>query len=191
MSLELYGTPRSHFTRIVRIVCHELDVDYRWIDVGNVAEAEPFGANPLMQVPVLVDEDLRVFDSHHICCYLVQRQKADPLGINALSWTDYNMLTVIRGVMHAEVRLVLAERCGMELVGGMFDKTRATLRHGLSWINDGIEEHGEFDYLRACAIAMWDHLLLYNNAEKTDAPRLRRILEQFNDRPSITQTRPS
>ena len=191
MPLQLYGTPRSHFTRVVRITCHELQLDFEWVDVGNVGVSESFGGSPLMQVPVLVDGDRTVWDSHNICRYLVERQGADPLGMESLDWVGRNLVSVIQGVMSTEVRLILAERCGMGTTGVVFDKARETIRRGLAWIDEHIEGHDGLDYPAVCAVAMWEHLLLYRNAERGQAPRLERVVAKLGEHDSIARTRPS
>lgn len=191
MPLQLYGTPRSHFTRVVRVTCHELRLDFEWVDVGNVGVSETFGGSPLMQVPVLVDGDRTVWDSHNICRYLVERQGADPLGMESLDWAGRNLVSVIQGVMSAEVRIILAERCGMSSTGGVFDKVRETMRRGLAWIDERIEGHAGLTYPTMCAVVMWEHLLFYRNAEPGQAPRLERVVEQLGAHDSLVRTRPS
>lgn len=187
----LHGTPRSHFTRVVRITAHELGLELEWVDVGNVATAEAFADNPLMQVPVLVDGDRTVWDSHDICRYLVEREDADPLGMESLDWSRRNLVSVIRGVMSAEVRLILAERSGMSTTGPMFDKARETIRRGLRWIDARIEGEVGLSYPAVCAVAMWDHLLLYDNAERGEAPRIDAVAMRLGAHDSVARTRPS
>lgn len=187
----LHGTPRSHFTRVVRIVCHELALPIRWVDVGNVGDAEAFGGNPLMQVPVLVDGAHTLWDAHNICCYLVARQGRDPLGIDAMTWSDRNLVATIQGVMSAEVRLILTARAGLDPSGGPLDKAREVLRRGLAWIDERVEPQQALTYPVAWAVSMWDHLLLYDSAQRSDAPRLAQLAEQLAARPSIAETAPS
>jgi len=187
----LYGTPRSHFTRIVRITCHELGLEVDSVDVGNVLTAESFGGNPLMQVPVLVDGEHTVWDSYNICRYVVEREGRDPLGMESLDWERRNLVSIIQGVMNAEVRLILAERSGMETTGPLFDKARETLRRGLSWIDERIESEAGLTYPAVCAVAMWDHLLFYRNAERAEAPQLARVVERLGEYASVVATRPS
>lgn len=189
MRLQLHGTSRSHFTRIVRILCHELWLDVELVDAGNVGVSQAFGGNPLMQVPVLVDGERAIWETSNICRYLVERQGSDPLGVERLDWPRRNLVSVIHGVMSAEVRLVLAERCGMDASVGVFAKARETLRSGLAWIDERIEEEG-LTYPAVCAVAMWDHLLLFRNAERGAAPRLERIVERLGEHASVVNTRP-
>lgn len=190
MTLEIHGTPRSHFTRIVRILCHELGLEHRLRDVGNVGEPEPFGGNPLMSVPVLLDGDRTIWDSREICRYLVESRGRDPLGVERLDWAQRNVVSVIHGVMGAEVRLILAERCGMAVSGPVFDKSREAIRRGLGWLEAHLVEDAELTYPAVCAVAMWDHLLLYGKAERREAPRVDRWVARYGDRPSVASTRP-
>ena len=191
MSLVLYGTPRSHFTRIVRILGHELGLEYQWIDVGNIGTAEAFGGNPLMAVPVLADGDRTIWNSHDICRYLVEREQADPLGVETLDWMGRRFLTVIHGVMNAEVRLILAERSGLETRGVVvFDKTRETIRQGLGWLDANVETYRGLTYPAVCVTAMWDHLLFYDNASRVDAPAICSVVDALQERKSVIDTRP-
>lgn len=193
MTVEIHGTLRSHFTRIVRILCLELGLEHRLHDVGNVAEAAPFGGNPLMTVPVLVDGDRTIWDTRDICRYLVETRGRDPLGVERLDWGARNLVAVIHGVMSAEVRLILAERCGMAVSGPVFDKSREAIRRGLAWLEEHVVDDNHDDaltYPAVWAIAMWDHLLLYGNVERREAPRVDRWVARFGDRPSVASTRP-
>lgn len=180
-SLILYGTPRSHFTRIARILLHELELDFRFEDVGNVGSNAAFGGNPLMQVPVLTDGERSVFESHRICEYLVERQQADPLGITQLDWDAKNYVSVVHGVMNAEVRLILAARCGMPTTGGVFDKAREVLEHGVSWLEERCPAKASLSYPTVCAAVMWDHLRCCDMIPYDYAPRLHALAQRMNE----------
>ncbi len=191
MTLRLFGTPRSHFTRIVRIVGLELGVPLESVDVGNVGRAEAFGGNPLMKVPALVDGAISIWGSANICRYLVQKAGRDPLRVCALDWAQTDLVYVIEGVMSAGVQLILAARAGLEPQGGPFDKVRATIVAGLGFIDQHLVAGSALDYTHVCAVAMWDHLLLYELASVEQGPAVDAIARRFAERPSIAGTRPS
>lgn len=174
----------------MRILCHELGLAVELVDAGNVGVSQAFGGNPLMQVPVLVDGERAIWDSHNVCRYLVEREGSDPFGIESLDWQGRNLVSVIHGVMSAEVRLVLAERCGMDASVGVFAKARETLRSGLAWIDERIEDHDGLTYPAVCAAAMWDHLVLFRNAKPGEAPRIERVVERLGEYASVVATRP-
>lgn len=58
-AIKLYGTELSHFARKVRLLIDHYSIPCDFVDIGNVAEDEQkkFAQNPLMKVPVLVDND--------------------------------------------------------------------------------------------------------------------------------------
>lgn len=68
MTLRLICTPRSHFSRKVRLLLDALGEPVELLDAGNVADddARAFGPNPLMKVPTLLDGARAVFESDHI-----------------------------------------------------------------------------------------------------------------------------
>ena len=192
MTLKLYGTPRSHFTRVVRMQCAELGLDHEWVDVGNVGDATPFGGNPLMRVPVLVDGELSLWEADAICRYLVEREGRDPLGVGKLSWADENLVGVVRGMMSAEVQLVLAARSGLEPVGRFFDKARRTIEQGMKWLETRLPVGDELSYPGVWMIAMWDHVQLYELLPTAPqlAPNTQAFVARFREHPSVAPSRP-
>lgn len=145
-----------------------------------------------MRVPVLVHGERTLWESDNICRYLVEQHGRDPLGVTSLDWSARNTLAVIHGVMDAEVRLILAERAGMDPRGGPFEKARGTVDRGLAWLDREVPSPGpELDYVRTCLVAMWDHLLLYGNAGRQDAPRVAAVADALAARPSVAATCPS
>lgn len=157
------------------MVAHELGLALPLVDVGDVGVPASFAGNPLMTVPVLEHDGRPVWDTHHVCRYLVAHAGRDPLGVESLDVDGRNALAVIFGVMGAEVRLILAARAGVPTEGRPFDKARATIRSGLGWLDARVDEARlDLDYLSVATIAMWDHLILFRNAGADDAPRLDR-----------------
>ena len=164
--MQLYYTPRSHFSRKVRILLEALELDAALIDAGNVGAADgtAFGPNPLMKVPTLIDGDSTIFDSDHIAQHLVARH--DPGDRFAVLTRDPDVLNaraVMNTAMATEVELILAERSGIDTRGlARYDKMRQAIDAGLAWL----ERHaGVFpaqpNYLAFHLVAMWDHLALY------------------------------
>lgn len=191
MPYALFGTPRSHFTRVVRMVAHELGLSVPLVDVGDVGQLVPFAGNPLMTVPVLEHEGARIWDTHHVCRYLVEQAGRDPLGVESLDVEGRNTLAVIFGVMGAEVRLILAARAGVPAEGRPFDKVRATVKAGLGFLDARVDEdRRDLDYLAVATVAMWEHLLLFRNAVEADAPRIDRWVRALSAHAAVRETAP-
>jgi len=194
--MQLYYTPRSHFSRKVRILMAALDLSAELLDVGNVADTNElaFGPNPLMKVPTLVDGTVVVFDSDHICQYLVQ--KYDPLdqfGVLILEVDVCNARAILNSIMAAEVDLILAARTGVATEHHpRFDKVKLVIRYGLEWL----EKHSALFStwplsLSFHLVCMWDHLLLFGNMPTDLAlPNLAARIHQLEDLPYISSTKP-
>lgn len=192
--MQLIYTPRSHFSRKVRILLAALGLEVALLDAGNVADSHPpaFGRNPLMKVPTLVDAGRVVFDSDHIAAYIVRaHDPRDRFDVLAVDTDVLNARAVLNGIMAMEVELILAERTGINTrVHRRFWKMRESLAHGLAWLE---ENSAVFDgdpcYLGFHLTSMWDHLELYRLAELT-FPGLRRHVEAYSALPFVAASRP-
>ena len=193
--MNLYYTPRSHFSRKSRILLDALGISFDLIDVGNVAEssADIFGPNPLLKVPTLVDHDRTVFESDHIAQYLVrQYDPGDRYSVLTSNIEHLKARAVMNGVMAAEVELILADRTGIDTVAySRFEKIRGSIIHGLAWL----EKHSEIfpiqpSYLGFHLISMWDHLALYKLLSLDYYPRLNSRIEALSKISYIASSTP-
>ncbi len=79
--MQLYSAPYSGNAYKARLLLALLGLDYECIDVdilqGTRAGTDLQRHNPRAQIPVLVDEDITVWDSQAILCYLARRYGAD------------------------------------------------------------------------------------------------------------------
>lgn len=193
MTLRLVMTPRSHFSRKVRLLADGLGIALELVDAGNVADADParFGANPLMKVPTLIDSDRLVFDSDHIAASLVRtRDPVDRFDVLTTDADTLNARAVMNGMMAAEVELVLAARTGLDTTHARFDKMRASIDAGLDWLDANVDVFPEApSYLGLHLVALWDHLALYGLAE-LDRPRLTRRVDALTALPWVSASRP-
>jgi glutathione S-transferase len=178
--MRLYYTPRSHYSRKVRMLLGGLHLSAELVNVGNVAEGNVtmFGENPLMKVPT--QYIVRTYDREDI--FQVLTTRVDEL----------NARSVMNGVMAAEVELLLAERTGLDTKAHRrFDKMRDAILAGLGWLEQHIEVFPQHPtYLGFHLIAMWEHLALYQVCP-LEQPRLRAYAERWNDLPFVAETKPT
>lgn len=191
--MKLYYTPRSHFSRKVRILLRAWNVDVQLIDIGNVGDAnrETFGPNPLMKVPALVDGVVTVLDSDHIAAYLTRKfDPNDAFGVLAADVETLNMRAVLNGAMAAEVELILARRSGMDTsVHRRFDKIMDSIRSGLDWMEmraDRLPPHPS--YVGFQLVCFWEHLILYKILE-LNYPKLQTYVATLSGLPYVAETR--
>lgn len=197
-SLQLIGTPLSHFTRKIRILLAELGIEFDFVRAPGVLAAAPatYGGNPLMRVPALVDGEATLIDSDHIARYLVRKHDpTDRLGVCRDGARDLNRLAVVNGIMANEVVLILAKRGGLTDVEGVayFRKLAAAIDHGLVWLDEDADvEAASFDYGDIATVCMWQHINHYEL--RPDLARHARIaarVARFQDRPSVASTTPA
>lgn len=192
--MQLFYTPRSHFSRKIRMLLGGLDLRAELLDIGDVAEcnAPLFGPNPLMKVPTLVDGKAFIFESDHIAQYIVNTyDPADRFQVLTTDTDQLNARAVMNGVMATEVELILAARTGMNTKSHRrFDKMRESIAAGLRWLDRHTDVFpDEPSYLGFHLTAMWDHLVLYGECA-LDFPNVREQAERWNGLPYVLSTRP-
>lgn len=194
-AIKLYGTELSHFARKVRLLIDHYSIPCEFVDIGNVAEAEQqkFAQNPLMKVPVLVDEDNWVLDSDHIASYLVDRfDGSDRFQVATKDVFNLNARAVMNGIMAEEVKILLAKRTGIPVENfPFFDKATASIKNGLSWL----ESHASrFDgdalsYREMHLVCMWDHLSHYATVS-LEYTQIAKIVSEVSEAPLIRRSSP-
>ena len=196
--LTLIGTPLSHFARKVRIVLHELAIDFDFERVPNLLEFDlsRHGQNPLMRVPTLIDGDLWLIESDHIVRHIVAtRAPHDPLHALTPGVAALNQLAVLNGIMANEVTILLAARGGLVdvMAHAYFKKLAQAIAAGLAWLDRELDPDREgFDYIDVVTVCMWEHLLHYNDLPGLDGyPRIAARVARFSSRDSVTRTTPS
>lgn len=192
--LKLFYTPKSHFSRKVRILSDALNLEIDLIDIGNVADnsVELFGENPLMKVPTLVDEEIAVFDSDHIAKYIVAKfDPSDRFDVLTRDVQTLNARSIMNGVMSAEVELILAQRTGIDTTKYQrFTKIKDSIVNGLSWLEDNADIFStEPSYLGFHLVVMHDHLAHYEFASP-ECPKLEQKIRQLSSIEFIKQSAP-
>jgi glutathione S-transferase len=195
--LKLYGTPRSHFTRKIRILLLELGLDFELVEVAGLlgGAATTYGDNPLMRVPALVDGDQLVIDSDHIARYIVERYDPDDrFRVRSESVADGNRLAVINGIMANEVVLILTKRGGLDDLSGSsyFSKLVTAIEHALAWIDRETDpDPNQFDYRDIALVCMWQHVRYYQLVGDLEQhQRIAARVASFAARPSVASTAP-
>ncbi len=191
--MQLHYTPKSHFSRKVRLVLAALEMHAELIDAGNVAQAAAnFGPNPLMKVPTLIDGEHVIFDSDAIAQYLVRHYDAgDRLAVLTTDVALLNARMVMNGVMSAEAELILAARTGIETKSlPRFQKIEQSIRAGLAWLEERSALFStEPSYAGFHLLSMWDHLACYETVP-LDYAGLRARVEALAQIPYIAASAP-
>lgn len=193
--MKLYATPKSHFSRKVRLLLDHLSLPYELIDIGNVAEAAPdhFGKNPVMSVPVLEDGETWLIESDHIARYIARQwDQGDPFAVLTENTDLLNARAVMNGVMSNEVKLILSQRTGLDPSGhAYFEKAKQSILQCLAWLEDRADLFPleSLSYAHFHFISMWDHLKLYALVP-LPYPRLERLANHLGAMARVARSAP-
>ncbi len=139
---ELFGTVTSPYVRRVRIVLHELGIDYRLIDTSTESGQRTLRElNPLWKVPTARLESQLVFDSAAIISELLKRHghgqlaayEPDDLATSALH-------LVVDGALDALINVFYLEKDGVEASAVPYlGKQKERAASALSWVEARLE----------------------------------------------------
>ncbi|MGH7820614.1 MAG: glutathione S-transferase family protein [Candidatus Binatia bacterium] len=195
--MKLYDYPQCPFGQKVRIVLAEKELSYEtiYIDLrkGEQKRPEFLRLNPFGKVPVLVDDEVVVYDSTVINEYLEDEYPHPPLlpedsalRARARSFEDYADIafTLPVGVLMGEVRKPEAER-DAERVRRAREEVERTLAH----LNGNLGEHpflaGEFSMADAAFAPRLMVLAAVGIEIRPQWEPLRRWIDRLAERPSI------
>lgn len=110
MRYTLYGSKTSPFVRRIRMLLEKTPYEFKEVDIFG-ADAELLKTiNPVNQIPVLLDENQKIWDSRAIFNYLNMIHR-----FQNMDWDDENLLTAIDGAMNSGVTLLLMKRSGVNV----------------------------------------------------------------------------
>lgn len=104
--MKLYGSYTSPFVRHCRILLHESNLDWEFVETDGVASA---AQTPTKKVPFLRDGDLALTDSCSIVKY-IREKNGQPFCFTVL---EYDHLCMVNTMLDASVNLFMLEKDGI------------------------------------------------------------------------------
>lgn len=143
MKLRLTGRSSSHFTRVVRIMAHELGVPIELEVVHDLMsqDASAFGGHPALKLPTLHVDGRPLFGTDHICRRLAELAgRADDarvvLSHQVTADLVCNAQELAWHAMAAQVQLVVGVRlANLPPENLFFAKARAGMIGALAWLD--------------------------------------------------------
>ncbi|WP_286237921.1 glutathione S-transferase family protein [Neptuniibacter halophilus] len=190
MSITVYGSYPSPFVRRVRMTLEGIEHHFEPVDVYNdQGRAEYARITPIRKLPVLVEDDQTIFDSHVICEYLRQKKDLPPLSLD-----QHNLISAIDAVTDSLIVLFMATRSGLEPSAGqlMFKLQLERIPDSLNWLNQQAEQgaFADWDMPVIALIATLDWVEFRSLYDFSPYPALLAAREQFRDRPVVSETYP-
>lgn len=110
LTMKLLGSSTSPFVRRIRLLLADRPYEFASLDIYGPDRDVLRRHNPALKIPMLIDNDLGIYDSRVIARYLTAT-----MGFEPLSWTQENQLTLIDAVNDSGVTLALSKRSGIEI----------------------------------------------------------------------------
>lgn len=199
--LTLTGRSASHFTRVARMIAHELEVPIELEVIHDLMGLDPeaYGGHPALKLPTLHVAGAPVFGTDNICRTLaaLAGRAADPRV--ALAPDDAlarNAQELVWHAMAAQVQLVVGVQVAkLPADNPFFAKAAAGLRGALGWLearHDELEAAlptpRDVSLLEVTLFCLLEHLAFRPTVALDDLPRLRAFAAAYAMRPSAAAT---
>ena len=197
----IHGRQSSHYTRLVRLFAHELDVPVALAPIHALLSVDPatFAGNPALKLPALRDGDAVVWGSANACRWLARRSVAGEAGVawpeDATSPLAMNAHELVAHAMAAQVEVVFHEIVSQRPPDDASRKRRASLEATLDWLDAHLADvrtalpPRPVRWFEFALFALLGHLPFRNPTVTLDRrPALRAFAEEFGARPSALAT---
>lgn len=198
--IEIVGRQSSHYTRQVRLLAHELGVDYTLQPIHDLLSEDPsaFAGNPALKLPAVRQGDVVIWGSLNACRWIARQA---PDGASRVTWPEdattpllMNAHEVVAHAMAAQVEVVFHDIVSKRPADATSRKRRTSLGLCLAWLDAHLDAiHAE---LPAERIALFDlglfclleHLPFRNPMDLSRMPRLTGFAGEFGLRASAQAT---
>jgi glutathione S-transferase len=199
MTLRLTGRSSSHFTRIVQMFAHELELPFEFEPVHHLMHLDPdvYGGHPGLKIPTLHVDGAPVYGTENICRKLVERAGRADIVLFEHVRTDLarNAQELTWHSMSAQVQLVLGTVFAKPADDDrFFVKLRASLTGSLHWLDAHLDDAlaelppRDFSLFEVALFCLVEHLAFRPTLPPLELPRLRRFVSDFGARPSAQRT---
>lgn len=194
MNYTLIGSVTSPYVRKMRLLLHTLApyelkaINYLEKNDGDYLKS----INPINQIPILLDGEVKIYDSRVIYNYLAKKHK-----LKALSVEEENILSAIDAAMDTSINLFSLRRGGLDLNGGnsyverQKERIPLILNYLTPWVKSLDEKnpaHWNFISMSLYSYLYWGEFR--EILDLSGFPDLKKFLERFGDAPGVPETAP-
>lgn len=198
--ITIIGRQSSHYTRLVRLLAHELGVDYQLEPVHDLLGEDPaaYGGNPALKLPALRRGDEVVWGSGNALRALA---RAVPDGEARVFWPEQastplamNAHEVLAHAKAVQVEVVFHEFVAKRAPDAPSRKRRASLVNCLGWLDANLGAvHADLpaDRIRCFDLGLFclfEHLAFRNPIDTSGWRALEAFAAGFGQRASARAT---
>lgn len=196
----ILGRSSSHYTRLVRLLAHELGVAHALEPIHDLLSEDPatFGGNPALKLPALRLGDDVVWGSQNACRAIA---RLAPGGEARVSWPEdartpllMNAHEVVAHAMAAQVEVVFHEFVAKRPPDDASRKRRASLLGCLAWLDANLPAiragfpPDRLPLFELMLFALLEHLPFRNPVDLSGHAALRAFADELRGRPSALAT---
>ncbi len=195
--MEIIGSVRSPFVRIVRATARELSLDYTFHQTNSalsLTEEETNlvnSGNPLMKIPILKDGDRSVVDSRVIVNYLAR--KAQEQGTKSdlktvLNDDDEYALTLIYGISDSILlRYIFGKTTDLNLEEGYLARCLERVKRTLTELDNQKQIGEEFGLVEIALVCILGFAKSMQVCDMSDYKHLNSVYDRYVVRPSFAE----
>lgn len=198
--IEIIGRQGSHYTRMARLLAHELGVEVTLQPIYDLLSADPdvFGGNPALKLPALRQAGVVVWGSQNVCRALARSVLG---GESRVFWAEdartpllMNAHEIVAHTMAVQVEVVFHEVVSKRPADAASRKRRASLENCLVWLDANlvaIRTELPSDRIRMFELALFsvlEHFGFRNPMDLSAAPELTAFMAEFGQRESARAT---
>lgn len=198
--LTVIGRQSSHYTRVVRLLAHELGVPCVLEPIHDLLSGDPavFGGNPALKAPAVRVQGRVIWGSQN-ACRIVARRSAG--GEGAVAWPEQatslllmNAHELVAHAMAAQVEVVFHEVVSQRAPDAASRKRRASLVNCLAWLDAHLDAvladlpGDKLALLELQLFALIEHLPFRNPMDLSGWPQLVAFAARWRGRPAALAT---
>lgn len=192
MAFTLIGSLTSPFVRKLRLVCWDrVDLTFEAINYFQPeGEAYLKQVSPINKLPILLDGDLKIFDSRVIYNYLAKKYSWTPLTID-----QENYLTAIDAITDTCANMFLYKKGGMDLAGENWylDRQKERLPSILEYLRPLIkslsaDKPEDWNFLSMSLFSFLYWAEFRKLIDLSAYPESKVFLEAFKNKPGVKET---
>lgn len=198
--IEIIGRQSSHYTRVVRMLAHELGVEHALRPIHDLLSEDPavFAGNPALKLPAVRIGDDVVWGSQNACRAIARQVQG---GETRVFWSGeartpllMNAHEIVAHAMAAQVEVVFHEIVAKRPPDAASRKRRASLLNCLAWLETQLAAiraelpAGRIAMFDLKLFALLEHLPFRNPVDLSAMPQLTGFVADFGLRPSAQAT---
>jgi glutathione S-transferase len=196
MTVQLIARSSSHYSRVVRLFAHELEVPYELVVVRDLTSLDiaPYD-NPALKIPSLRMNGSTLFGTENVCRRLAELSTAGRNVLFPEHLTDdvaRNAQEMVWHAMSAQVQMVMATFGKLPLDNPVFVKARTGFEGALRWLDENfarvqLPPH-DLSLLEVGLFCLVEHLTFRKTVPVEPYSALAAFACEFGQRPSAAAT---